>query len=363
MSEVAAGRLRAVPPVLAGLCGQPRARALLAASVCAPVHAYLFLGPAGTGKREGALAFAAALVCPDGGCGACPACAEALAGRHPDVVVVERSSHSIRVDEARAVAATAQRAPRAARYQVVVLVDFHLVEGAAPALLKTIEEPPGSTVFVVLAERVPPPLVTIASRCVEVRFSPLSVGDLTAALVADGVPPELAAGAAGVSAGRLDRARLLAADPGAAARRGLWADALDRLDGTGSTAVQLAAQLLAACDEVVEVVRARQVAELAALDEQARLAGERRAVRPQALEDQHRREQRRARADELRAGLAALAATCRDRAVDPAVSWRRAGWLLAAGRSIDEAASVLVRNPNEALLLQALLTGIDRSAP
>ena len=92
-----------IPPVLERLVGQDRAQALLAASLAAPVHAYLFLGPTGSGKREAAAAFAAALVCPEGGCGNCPACRDALAGRHPDVTVVERRGASIAVEEARAV--------------------------------------------------------------------------------------------------------------------------------------------------------------------------------------------------------------------------------------------------------------------
>jgi DNA polymerase-3 subunit delta' len=344
------------------IAGQPRAVALLAASVAAPVHAYLFIGPAGTGKRDAATAFAAALVCPQGGCGLCVACTEALAGRHPDVVVVERSSQSIRVDEARAVIALAQRAPRAAPHQVLVLSDFHLVDEAAPALLKTIEEPPSSTVFVVLAERVPPPLVTIASRCLEVRFSPLSDADITAQLVAEGIDGARAAQAAVASAGRLDRARLLARDPAAAARQERWRNVPERLEGSGSTVVLLAAELLDACEQVVEVVRARQAEELAALGEQARAAGERGGGRSQAVEERHRREQRRARVDELRAGLSWLAAACRDKAVVPGLPARRVHGLLEAAAAIDAAGAVLVRNPNESLLVQALLVRIDRSA-
>jgi DNA polymerase-3 subunit delta' len=350
------------PPVLRRIAGQPRALALLAASVAAPVHAYLFLGPPGTGKRDAAIAFAAALVCPEGGCLVCVACTEALAGRHPDVVLVERSSQSIRVDEARAVIALAQRAPRAARHQVLVLCDFHLVDEAAPALLKTIEEPPTSTVFVVLAERVPPPLVTIASRCLEVRFSPLSEADVTALLVAEGVEAGGAARAASGSGGRLDRARLLARDPSAADRQALWHSVPERLDGSGSSVVLLAAELLAASEEVVEVVRARQSEELAELAEQARSSGERGAGRSQAVEERHRREQRRARADELRAGLGWLAAACRDRAVVPGLPARRVHGLLDAAAAVDAAGAVLVRNPNESLLLQALLVRIDRCA-
>src|SRR6202034_977028 len=101
----------------------------------------------GSGKRVAARAFAAAIICPNGGCGICAACQGALAGGHPDVNVVERPGPAITVDEARAITAFAQRTPTAATHQVLILADFHLVDRAAPALLKTIEEPPPSTVF------------------------------------------------------------------------------------------------------------------------------------------------------------------------------------------------------------------------
>src|SRR2546428_319187 len=84
---------------------------------------------------------------------------------------------------------------------------------ARPALLKTIEEPPPSTVFVILADYLPPKLVTIASRCVRVDFSPLSPAVIAAALEAEGVPAVTASELAEAADGRLDRAQLLARDP------------------------------------------------------------------------------------------------------------------------------------------------------
>ena len=137
------------------------AKALLWASADNPVESYLFVGPVGSGKRDAALLFGAALVCPNGGCGTCVSCQEALAERHPDVILIERTGASISVAEAQTVTALAQRTPTAGLRQVIILVDFHLVAQAAPALLKTIEEPPASTTFIVLAEYIPPPLVTI----------------------------------------------------------------------------------------------------------------------------------------------------------------------------------------------------------
>lgn len=348
----------AVPPVLTGIVGQDRARRQLAASVPDPVHAYLLVGPPGAGQREAAVRFGAALLCPSGGCGACPGCRDALSGRHPDLTIVERHGASISVDEARSVTALAQRAPRAAARQVIVLADFHLVDEAAPALLKTIEEPPDTTVFLVLADALGPSLVTIASRCVRVPFEALTADDLTTALAAEGVPVEAARAAAAAAGGRLDRARLLARDEGFAARLARWQSLPDRLDGTGATVAVLAAELVEAADELVAVLKAQQAEELAGAEDAARRAGERAVVGRQAVEERHRREQRRVRTDELRSGLAALAHAYRARLVQPPTPGHVAH-LLACSAAVDEAAASLVRNPNETLLLQSLLLRLD----
>ncbi len=326
--------------------------------MAAPVHAYLFLGPPGSGKRDAARAFAAALVCPEGGCGSCASCEDALAGRHSDVIFVERVGASISVDEARDVTGLAQRTPRRALRQVLVLNEFHLVDKAAPALLKTIEEPPSSTVFLVLADALPAALATIASRCLTVPFHALDPAALERHLVDEGVEPETAAASAVAARGRLDRARLLAADPGFVARQERWRAVPERLDGTGATVAVLAEELLAGADELVDVLRARQDAELASAEQAAERAGERTVPGRQALLERHKREQRRVRTDELRAGLATLATVYRARLAGelPAPELADA---LAACAAIDEAAAALVRNPNETLLLQALLLRLD----
>ena len=345
-------------PVLDRVVGQARAVRLLRASVAAPLHAYLFVGPPGSGRREAALAFAAALVCPHGGCGTCEACTEALAERHPDVVVVERTGASISLDQAREVTRISLRSPRAAPYQVLVLVDFHLVTAAAPALLKTIEEPPGTTVIVVVADSVPPDFVTIASRCLRVEFDHLSEADVALALERDGVDTGRAKAVAQAAGGRLDRARLLVRDEGFAARLGLWRSIPQRLDGTGATVASIVEELLAAANEPVEVVKARQAEELEHLAALAEQAGERSIPGRPVVEERHRREQRRVRVDELRAGLAALSATYRDRLGDGR-SDAGLSIQLRAIELVNEASERLARNPNEALLLEWLLLRLD----
>lgn len=335
--------------------GQERAVAQLVAAAASPVHAYLLVGPPGTGKRAAARAFAAALLCPDGGCGACDVCARVLAGVHPDVIVRERAGPFISVGEAREIGRLASLSPVEGRRKVLVLVDFHLVEKAAPALLKTVEEPPATTVFVILAEQVPPELVTIASRSVRLDFSPVPTDRLTRALVEGGMDPAIAGEVAEASGGRPDRARLLASDPGFASRRSAWRGVPGRLDGAGATAAVLADELLAGLETVVEPLLARQGAEMAELDERGRLYGVRPGERKE-LEARHKREERRLRTDELRFGLAALAGAYRDRLVGAAQP--RSG--LAAVEAIGAANESLAHNPNLVLLLQALLVRLSR---
>jgi DNA polymerase-3 subunit delta' len=245
---------------------------------------------------------------------------------------------------------------------VIVLVDFHLVAQAAPALLKTIEEPPVSTTFIVLAEYVPPALVTIASRCLIVRFTSLDEAAIAEVLTRDGVEPGAARLAAAGAGGRLDRARLLALDEGFVARQERWRAIPERLDGSGATVAVLAGELYAAADELVEVVKEQQEAEMAALVEESAKFGERRIQGRQAIEDRYKREQRRVRTDEIRAGLAILAAVYRSRLGAAGMPTHRVQGVTAALAAIDATSAALVRNPNELLLLQHLLIDLDGAA-
>lgn len=335
----------------------------------APVHAYLFVGPPGVGKRAAARSFAAQLLCPSGGDGTCSSCRRALAEAHPDLVVVEREGAFVTVEQAHAVTRLAARSPTEGGRKVLVLPDLHLVRDAGPALLKTVEEPPAGTVFVLLAEFVAPELVTIASRCVRVDFSPLSPERVAEALVAEGTGPGLAAGAAAAAGGRLDRARLLVSDPAFAARQALWRSVPDRLDGTGAAVAQLVDELVASLDAAVEPLAARQAAEVAEAEGSPTPTGRRsrRTRAPAAsagrtaakeVDERHKRELRRHRTDELRSGLGALGGHYRDLLVagaDPRPC-------LDALAALTSSAGALARNPNETLLLQSLLLRLPAAA-
>jgi len=357
------------PGLFAGVVGQPAAVEALRAAARDPVHAYLFLGPPGFGGRAAANAFAAALLCPNGGDGTCATCRRVLAGTHPDLVVIERTGAALLVDDARRLAALSQRRPLEADRQVLVATDVQLALRSAPALLKAIEEPPPSTVFVLLADDVPPELVTVASRCVEITFPPVPRGELVAWLVERGVEPGQAALVAEGAGGDLDRARLLAEDESYASRLEMWRSVPSRLDGTGAVAGELARTLLSSIDGALQPLRNDHAAELERLTEQAESLGERTVSGRKEVVDRQHREERRFRTDELRSGLGVLARAYRDRLMDAVAPVSSPGTAHAASAinaaeaavgAITEAAAALVRNPNETLLLESLLVTLGR---
>ena len=83
----------------------------------------------------------------------------------------------------------------------MIVTDVHLGARAAPAFLKTLEEPPGATVFILLADDVTPELATVASRCVEIAFPPVPRAAMVQWLRAAGMAAEMAAVVADSSGG------------------------------------------------------------------------------------------------------------------------------------------------------------------
>jgi DNA polymerase-3 subunit delta' len=354
--------------LFADVVGQDRAVSQLSAAARRPVHAYLLHGPPGSGKRAAARGLAAALLCPSGGCGTCNTCRRALAGTHPDLVVVERSGAALDVDEARLIVGRAQRRPFESARQVLMITDLHLAERAVPALLKTVEEPPPATVFVLVADDLPSILTTIASRCVQIAFDPVSEDAVAEWLTGRGVARDQAESVARASGGRLDRASLLLNDPGYRARQEQWRSVPSRLDGTGASAVVVASELLASADGALEPLRERHAEELAALTEQAEMTGARGITGRRQIEERHKREERRWRTDDLRFGLAALAEVYRDRlsatvaAGGDSISTGRAAESRRVARQVEaigDASVALGRNANESLMMEALMVELS----
>jgi DNA polymerase-3 subunit delta' len=201
-------------------------------------HAWLFTGPPGSGRSVAARAFAAALQCPDGGCGVCAECHTTLAGTHSDVRSVVPEGLSIAVDEMRALVLRAASSPTGGRWQVVLIEDAdRLTEKASNALLKAVEEPSARTVFLLCTPSTHPDdvSVTIRSRCRVVTLRTPSVESIAEMLVrVDGVDPSLAAWTAAASQGHVGRARRLARDPQARARREAVLAVPRRLTGIGA---------------------------------------------------------------------------------------------------------------------------------
>jgi DNA polymerase-3 subunit delta' len=342
----------AEPSVWTRVVGQDAALAALRRAAAAPVHAYLFVGPPGSTKGEASRAFAAALLTGDDD----PTSRDArliLNGEHPDVREVMRVGPAISAEQAGEIVRQASLAPVEGSRKVLILHEFHLLNAAgAGRLLKTIEEPPASTHFVVLADFVPPDLVTIASRCVRIEFSPIPEAVLVQYLVAEGVEEGKAAEAAGGAGGNLDRARLLVADPEFADRRIAFANVPAALDGTGSAVVSTVADLLGRIEAAAAPLTARHAVELAQLEERERQLGTRGSGRA-VIEARHKRELRRHRTDELRGGLAIIAGTYRDALVADTVPHPES--VVTAVHRIHKAIEALDNNPNETLLLQSLL--------
>lgn len=211
--------------VWADLIGQADAVATLKNAVDggahAMTHAWLVTGPPGSGRSNAAKAFAAALQCPEGGCGQCNDCRAALAGSHPEVTLVRTELLSIGVDEVRELVVKAAMAPRRGRYQVLVVEDADLItERGADALLKSIEEPGPRTVWVLCAPTADDVVMTVRSRCRQLHLRTPSEADVAALLMRrEGVEPEMAAFAARAGQGHIGRARVLARDEDARRRR------------------------------------------------------------------------------------------------------------------------------------------------
>jgi DNA polymerase-3 subunit delta' len=133
--------------VWTAVVGQPQAIARLSRAAADPVHAYLFVGPAGSTKHEASRAFAAMLMAGRDD----PTQRDArlaLAGVHPDVREIERHGARISADQVADIIRNASLAPVEGTRKVMILHDFHLLDAPAAArLLKTLEEPPDSTIL------------------------------------------------------------------------------------------------------------------------------------------------------------------------------------------------------------------------
>ncbi len=256
--------------------GQERARTVLARVLASDrlPHALLFHGPEGVGKGLVARLFANSLVCTQpgddaAGCGSCAACRKAAHGNHPDILVVTRlpkkenredggtEEHDeddgidappakggelrpfIVVQQIRALNHHATYAPREGRRRVFLVEPADRMHAESQnALLKTLEEPVGQAVIVLVASRPHVLLPTVRSRCFQIGFGAMSPDDLARGLAARGIAPEEARVRAALAEGRPGRALSLDL-PALAARRDALLTSLEALAASSRAAAEL----------------------------------------------------------------------------------------------------------------------------
>jgi DNA polymerase-3 subunit delta' len=308
-----------VSDVFTPLIGQEVAAAALRQHARHPVHAYLFSGPRGSNVGDAVVAFAAALQCPRFGCGTCEACRRVLSGVDADVHVAERAGVSWRVDDLREVDRISRRRPLGEGYQIMIVNDVELTVGgaapSAPALLKSLEEPPPRTIFLLTADDLPEALATIMSRCVQITFQAMSESGLAEVLRAEGVASDAALTVARSAGGNLTRARILLRDPALEQRLDVWRSVPDRLKGTASGATTLAAEIVAAIDAAMRPLETMHAEDLVRRTREAKDVGLRSVGNRKEIESQFKREERRFRSEELKFGLSVLSGVYRDRMV------------------------------------------------
>jgi DNA polymerase-3 subunit delta' len=229
---------------LRDICGQDRALRVLRRAWAGGrlAQAYCFTGPSGVGKRATAVALAQAVTClapvgrgsgdelPDA-CGVCRACVRIAAGQHPDVALVTPEEKTvITIDQIRSLAVHAALRAYEAPTKIWILDPAHeMQEPAANAFLKTLEEPPAGSLFLLVTTAFSALLPTIRSRCQEVRFCSLSAEAVQAILERHGRSPEEAAAAAAWAGGSVERAFALDPTELQAARSRLIAEVWDSL--------------------------------------------------------------------------------------------------------------------------------------
>ncbi len=286
--------------VFSGIVGHGSVTEMLTSEIDNPSQGYLFVGPSNVGKSTVARRFAAALLCGDD-----EACfARAVGGRHPDLVLVEPEGRaSITVDQARQMVAQAARTPLEANRKVFLLEEGGMMnDEAANALLKTLEEPAPSTLFIIVAETEDQLPDTVASRCRTVVFGRVGDAELAEGLSRVGIDAGAAAEVARIAGGRPGLAVALASEPEVAAFRRLWLGVPMRLGEFPGVAFRLAEEAMEATEPLLAALKKRQ-------DEERELLGE---DAPRSLKDRQTRELKRTTDSLHVTGLEILASYYRD---------------------------------------------------
>jgi DNA polymerase-3 subunit delta' len=220
-------------------------------------HSYLFEGIPGCGRRKTALALIQAIFCrevDDDACGVCPSCRKIAGGNHGDIHFVEPlpDKRDISIDQLREIQRELSMRPYEALRKACILEPAERMSvNAANSLLKTLEEPPGNAIIILLTENADMLLPTIRSRCQLIRFSPLSPESIRLLLLKGGMAPGVADLLAPLSEGSMQRAGELDNDT-LTARRDMLVARLSTLDiGRISTVFDTAEELAGNRDETL----------------------------------------------------------------------------------------------------------------
>lgn len=177
-------------------------------------HAYLFSGIEGCGKRKTALAFVQAVFCgKEEACGVCSSCRKVAGGQHPDLHMLEPDGAFIKIDQVRELQKELSYRPFEAPKKACIIDGAEKLNlSSGNALLKTLEEPPGNALMILITPARSAVLQTILSRCQTLDFQPLSAELIEERLVRNQFPAEAARVAATLSGGSLRRGIEIATD-------------------------------------------------------------------------------------------------------------------------------------------------------
>ena len=214
-------------------------------------NGYVFSGPKGCGKKLMAFNFAKGLNCTgpvqDRPCDSCSSCMRTLNGNHPNVEIVRPTGQSIKIKQIRQIISDAAKKPFESGYKVIIIENAEkMTHESQDAFLKTLEEPPANTVFLLLTENHNLLLPTIISRCQVYQFKPVDMKEMKDFIAAKyGYQPAEVQTAVRYSKGVIGKALELLANKESLNTHEAYLDILEKaLMGNGSEALLLASAIV-----------------------------------------------------------------------------------------------------------------------